>query len=498
MLPLTLKYRSQDFDSLEGQPLTRQVLKAAAKVGKLSHAYLLTGPRGTGKTSTARIIAKAINCLNLKEDGNPCNECAICVQVRQGNLLDLIEIDAASHTGVDNIRELIDKARFLPSVARKKVYIVDEVHMLSKPAFNALLKTLEEPPEHVHFILATTEFDRVPDTIVSRCQTFRFAPIPHGDIVKRLSHVCEQEGLRYEQEALSLIAKHASGGLRDALTTLEKAIHNEAVELEHVRSLLGDGSNEAFDRLYAAVTERNAPQVLSELSAIQATTPDPAGLERSWLRYLQGLLHQAVRAGSPAERILYLLDQCQSTFDTFQGSTIAGLGLEVALLKACGEGTPRPSVIAPATPIPVVATPASNPSPLSPSPTPIPTPPSRLVSASTPESIPPSSNPPLPPFDLQAVRSGWTGFAMTLPSVIKPLVSTSEPTTLEGATLTIEVGSRSYLERLSERKTRSVLDEAFRNFFGSEPAFRFVLKEVPAQLSPSSTDAIDDAMEVFS
>lgn len=496
MLPLTLKYRSQDFDSLEGQPLTRRVLKAAAKAEKLSHAYLLTGPRGTGKTSTARIIAKAINCLNLKEDGNPCDECTLCTQVRQGNLLDLIEIDAASHTGVDNIRELIDKARFLPSVARKKVYIIDEVHMLSKPAFNALLKTLEEPPEHVHFILATTELDRVPDTIVSRCQTFRFAPIPNEDIVKRLTHVCQQEGVSYEEEALQLIAKHASGGLRDALTTLEKAIHEGNVGLEHVRSLLGDGSNEAFDRLYAAVTDKDAALVLSELSSLQATTPDPSGLERSWLRYLQGLLHRAVWEGTPSDRILGILDGSQTTFDTFQGSSIPGLGLEVALLKACEDPTPslHPKPQAHSAPNTPRVTP---PAPVAPSPTP-PTPPLSPIPA-PPEPAPVSSGGSSSVvLDLEAVRSGWTGFAMTLPPLVKPLVSTSEPILLEGTSLTIEVGSRSYLERLNERKTRSVLDEAFRNFFGSEPTFRFVLRETPPPSQSSSADPIDEAMEVFS
>lgn len=217
------KWRPVDFDDVYGQNHITSTLKNEIKTGHISHAYLFTGSRGTGKTSCAKILAKAVNCPNAA-DGNPCNECEICRGIDDGTIFDIIEMDAASNNKVENIRDLRDEINFTPAVAKYRVYIVDEVHMLTTQAFNALLKTLEEPPEHVIFILATTEIQKIPTTILSRCQRFDFKRIPPRDIVARLKYVAEKENISITDEAANLIANIADGGMRDALSLMDRCL----------------------------------------------------------------------------------------------------------------------------------------------------------------------------------------------------------------------------------------------------------------------------------
>ena len=215
------KWRPKDFSDVYGQPHVTRTLRSQLESGRISHAYLFTGSRGTGKTTCAKILSKAVNCLN-PVDGNPCNECEICRGIENGSILDVIEIDAASNNGVDNIRDLREEANFTPANAKYRVYIIDEVHMLSIGAFNALLKTLEEPPSHVIFILATTEIHKLPSTILSRCQRFDFKRIAPEDITARLMYVAEKENVNLTSNAASLIARIADGGMRDALSLLDR------------------------------------------------------------------------------------------------------------------------------------------------------------------------------------------------------------------------------------------------------------------------------------
>src|SRR5438874_7668978 len=215
------KYRSQTFDELVGQEPVVRTLKNAIAAGRISHAYLFTGPRGVGKTSAARLLARAANCTSEGVE-KPCNNCPNCLAGARETVTDLIEIDAASNTGVDNIREVIERAQFSPSVWQTKFYIIDEVHMLSVSAFNALLKTLEEPPPHVAFILATTEVHKVPATVASRCQRFDFRRVPLKAMVARLEHICGKEGIEAEPQALERVARQATGSLRDALALLDQ------------------------------------------------------------------------------------------------------------------------------------------------------------------------------------------------------------------------------------------------------------------------------------
>ena len=285
------KYRSQRFDEMVGQEVVATTLKNAIVNHQISHAYLFSGPRGTGKTSAAKIFAKAINCPN-QVDGEPCNNCFICDSITKGSLDDVIELDAASNNGVDEIREIRDKSTYAASQATYKVYIIDEVHMLSTGAFNALLKTLEEPTENVVFILATTELQKIPATIISRVQRFAFKSITTGDIRTYLAKIMADEGLEFDGKALDVIAKAAEGGMRDALSLLDQALSFSSGKLEENDALLVTGSI-AADALVTYVTalfEHDEAKALTELDKIFAEGKNMLRFTEDLLAYLRDLL----------------------------------------------------------------------------------------------------------------------------------------------------------------------------------------------------------------
>lgn len=256
---LALKYRPKTFDDLVGQDVISTTVKNMIKTNSIPHALLLVGSRGTGKTTTARIIAKAINCLDSDLDKRPCGSCVNCQAIEANRSSDVIEIDGASNRGVDSIKKIRQDAQYASVFADYRVFIIDEVHMLSTEAFNALLKTLEEPPSHVVFIFATTDFDRLPDTIVSRCIQLNFMRIKVSDIVKRLKYVCRKEDIRATDEALEVIAKYVNGGMRDALSNLDKIrAYSDNIVADDVRNILGIVSeNIYFDIIQALLAENN-------------------------------------------------------------------------------------------------------------------------------------------------------------------------------------------------------------------------------------------------
>ena len=257
------KWRPRTFDSVIGQESITDTLKNAIKRGKVSHAFLFAGPRGTGKTSCAKIFAKALNCTNL-QDGEPCNECANCIAADKGSMPDIMEIDAASNNGVDEIREIRDKVKYAPTEGKYKVYIIDEVHMLSMGAFNALLKTLEEPPEHVVFILATTELQKIPATIISRTQRYNFKRISKDDLEKRMKYILDQENIKYEDKALAVIAQVADGGMRDALSILDQLLsyEKESVNYQDALEITGFAAKENIEKILLALLEQNPESAL--------------------------------------------------------------------------------------------------------------------------------------------------------------------------------------------------------------------------------------------
>lgn len=291
------KYRSQTFGEMVGQKVISTTLRQAVESGKISHAYLFSGPRGTGKTSAAKIFAKAMNCPN-QVDGEPCNHCDICRDITNGSLEDVIEIDAASNNGVDEIREIRDKSTYAPSRATYKVYIIDEVHMLSTGAFNALLKTLEEPTENVVFILATTELHKIPATILSRVQRFEFKSIKQGAIKEHLASILEKEGLTFDDEALTIISRRAEGGMRDALSILDQALSLSAdnnISQSVAEEITGSIGLTALDSFVASVRNQDTTKALSNLETLFDNGKSMSQFATDLLEYFRDLL--IVKAG---------------------------------------------------------------------------------------------------------------------------------------------------------------------------------------------------------
>ncbi|MCY0878079.1 MAG: DNA polymerase III subunit gamma/tau [Firmicutes bacterium] len=283
-------YRPRAFNEVQGQTVTVNTLREAVRQGRLTHAYLFAGPRGTGKTSVARILAKAVNCESLREDGNPCLQCESCRSVESGQHLDVIEIDAASNRGIDEIRDLKERITHQPAQGRYKVYIIDEVHMLTQDAFNALLKTLEEPPPHVLFVLATTEAHKLPITVLSRCQRYEFKRLTVSEIAERLRYVAEQEHVPYEDEALEILAEASDGALRDALSLFDQAVAVEGrLTAKGASRMSGMLDQRQMEALVAAL-RGPIDQVVETLAQIRQDGADDKLILRDLARQLRDLL----------------------------------------------------------------------------------------------------------------------------------------------------------------------------------------------------------------
>ena len=294
------KYRSRTFDEVCGQEQVTETLKAQVASGRLSHAYLFIGTRGTGKTSCAKILAKAVNCEH-PVNGNPCCQCAACRGIDDGSVMDVVEIDAASNNGVDNIRALRDEAIFSPASVKKRVYIVDEVHMLSIAAFNALLKILEEPPEHLMFILATTELRKVPATILSRCQRYSFRRLDTEVISKHLDYIAAQEGFKLTHEASELLARLADGGMRDAISLLDQCSNSPVIDEATVLEATGLAGNRRVASLLSAIGKRDAGAALDIFASLWRDGKDPASLLSDLCALMRDvlLLDLAPKGGAP-------------------------------------------------------------------------------------------------------------------------------------------------------------------------------------------------------
>jgi DNA polymerase-3 subunit gamma/tau len=347
-------YRPKTFSEIIGQEHIKRTLKNAIANGSFSHAYLFTGPRGTGKTTTARIVARAINCLHQK-NGEPDNSCAICNSFLNGTSLDLLEIDAASNTGVENIREIIERLAFSPAEAKYKVFIIDEVHMLSKGAFNALLKTLEEPPAHAVFILATTEVNKVPATIISRTQRFDFTRINNLELLQHLKSVSKDAGIKIDDESLALVVQAADGGVRDALSILDKLAAFGSTDRQSTEMLLGLANASDIRKLTDFIIAKDPAGALDHVRTLFSAGLDPVQFNRDFLEYLRLLLTHLLGAqkissildnqlsedlarhatGISLNRLLFCIRLFLRANKDFESSPSAELPLEAAIVEAC-------------------------------------------------------------------------------------------------------------------------------------------------------------------
>jgi DNA polymerase-3 subunit gamma/tau len=496
------KWRPRTFHEVVDQEHVTRTLSNAVSSSRIVHAYLFSGPRGTGKTSTARILAKAVNCLSESDD-KPCNDCEQCRAIDDGRAIDLIEIDAASHTGVDDIRDLRDKISFSPSESRYKFYIIDEVHMLSPSAFNALLKTLEEPPEHAILVLATTEPHKIPSTVLSRCQRFDFRPISLKAMIGRLREIADEEGLQVHEDALDLIARQSTGSMRDAESFLDQLASYGGVEitLDQVRTMLGTVSSQAVKDLVDHLATGNVAAGLSEIGDAIADGADPRQLNKELLGYLRGLLLVKATGRAPSDMTGEQQDEMERQAKHFsldalvriikafneaaqdvKGSTQPQLPLELAFVQALlGEkldsGTNRTQS----------ATESSRGSVIAERERPVaqPDPPRRKAPESTPRLITEG-----PPRGLEGLQGAWTevvaGIKRSSRNVAAIAVS-CPPVALDGDLVTLHAASRFHREKLESDDVKRLVEQAVSELLGGQYRIKCVTTpETPAAGTPQT------------
>jgi len=483
------RWRPQTLAEVVGQEQVTQTLHNALSSGHISHAYLFCGPRGTGKTSTGRILAKAVNCLSNGK-GEPCNTCSMCQATTEGRALDVIEIDAASNTGVDNIRDLRERVNYAPNEARYKVYIIDEVHMLSTSASNALLKTLEEPPPHIIFILATTEVHKVLPTVLSRCQRFDFRRISQADVVSKLTHICSTEGIHIESEALRLIAKAATGSLRDAENLLEQltTYYGTEIELQQVQTILGITGDWRAKELVKHIINNDVSAGMVTINSVNSDGLDLRQFNRELVEYLRGLL--LIKAGSDeaidltAEDITELKDlaaraslsqilkavklfgQLELGFDNY-----STLPLELALvdctLPPAEEELPSKAEYEPPPPVKTAAPPVTPPRPKRPVAKPEPA--STLAPPPTAEITP--ATPPEPGSEIERLRLNWRQFIKEAPSGISrtpaaALLRSAKPKAIEKDTVVLSFKYPLHKENMEKSDNQEIAEKIISGFLG--------------------------------
>ncbi len=474
---LYLKWRPQTFGDVIGQEHITRTLRNALRGGRIRHAYLFSGPRGTGKTTMARLLAKAVNCQHPDPDHRPCNECSYCISVNEGRFLDLIEIDAASHTGVDDVRDLRDKIAFSPSEGQYKVYIIDEVHRFSGAAFDALLKTLEEPPAHAIFVLATTEIAKVPATIKSRCLMFDFRRVSVAEVVERLALICDTEGVSIDPAALELVAREGTGSVRDSISLLDQLLADpeEHISLELAQQVLGTASGQNVVDLAQAIIEGNVSGGLDLIHVAVDQGADPRQFGRQVVEHLRQVMlvmmagddlvdatperravihQQAESVGRKA--LLSALRAFNAAIQEWQGGWQPQLPLELAFLESIKPVTEdHPET----TPAPVAA-PRARTRPRSQDDLPVPVQPSSPKTA--PAEEPPSSG--ISASDIKAQWSKIQKAAKVYHPLLPALLDHAAPRDIKGSTLVVGVETDIFKAKIEDK--RDALEEALHDVLG--------------------------------
>lgn len=485
-MSLYLKYRPQNFKSMVGQSHIVTTLKNALKHESLTHAYLFSGPRGTGKTSLARIVAKSLNCTNLEEGTEPCEQCESCEAIIKARLVDLIEIDAASNRGIDEIRELREKILFAPTQGKAKIYIIDEVHMLTKEAFNALLKTLEEPPAHAYFILATTEVHKIPETIISRCQQFSFKRITKEDIVTRLQEIAAEEKVQAEPDALDLIAKMSSGGLRDAIGLFEQMNMDGSIIYQEVISSLGITGHMLIESFFQALMDKEAVKAVEMISQINGQGQNLNQFCKELIGYMREQMLLGLSEGKDIDDIVECIDIFLNAKAQINQSLLPQLPLEIAVIKACGFVVKEQvkekaeEIKVEIKEVEVVKKEEAS------------------ISESSAEETPPQT------LTLEEIKKGWQRIIDNIETpFIRMSFSDSEPVKLEGGDLYLTFKSSTLMEKVANPTNQIDILKAFESVFSSKVNLKLEMKKIDLKpvIKPKEksedTSIIEMAKEVF-
>ena len=516
------KWRPARFGDVVGQEHVTHTLQNSVSAGRVGHAYLFCGPRGTGKTTSARLVAKAVNCLHEDVEQRPCNSCDICRAIGDGRFLDLIEIDAASNTGVDDIRDLRDKINFAPSQGRLKVYIIDEVHMLSTAAFNALLKTLEEPPDHAMFVLATTEEHKVPMTIKSRCQQFNFRLLTVSEIKKRLQWLADQENLTIEPDALTLIARQGAGSIRDAESLLDQlvTVPGDEITLERTQMVLGTATDTAVTDLTAAWLKADGGTGLSIIHKALASGTDARQFCRQMVAYLRQLLllqaagdqldfegtaEQKAEMGQQAQRASrQMLIEAVKTFNeaalTPANSWQPQLPLELAFVQLLPKAAMPSPMAAPA-------------QPALPPQTAEPTPPPATIQKAKPPAQPVATPPPVveekvepepetavaTTLSIEQVTSHWQTMLDNVSQSNKnlpPLLAMSKPLAIEKGTIILGFDYPIFRDKFNNMpEAATIIGETYSDLLGQKCTVRSVVtSEYNVAISKDEFQALADEL----